>query len=36
MSSIDYSQYKEAVYDNLVIGIVYGGTKETHRYSSNF
>ena len=35
VSNIGYSQYKEAVYDNLFNGIVYGEGVETRRYSPN-
>jgi hypothetical protein len=31
-----YPQYKEAVYGNLFIGIVYGEGQETRRSSVNF
>ena len=33
MSTVQYSDYKEAVYDNLITGIVYGEGQETSRSS---
>ena len=36
MATIDYSDYKEAVYDNLITGIVYGEGQETPPFPSNF